>query len=101
VVSELEFINEFKKGPGHHYWQTIDYIQTTIKIKALAGLGKPFCFTFNAPCFKHYEKRSRRPPKNIHPCAKDDVSDEEEDITNPNPILVENTYDGKIEFNYE
>ena len=32
VLSELDFINEFKRPPGHTYWQTIDYIQTTIKI---------------------------------------------------------------------
>jgi len=37
----------------------------------------------------------------MHPCAKDDISDEEEEVTNPDPILVENTYDGKIEFNFE
>lgn len=37
----------------------------------------------------------------MHPCAKDDPEQVQEDITNPNPILVENTYDGKIEFNFE
>jgi hypothetical protein len=26
IVSEMEFINEFKKPPGNHYWQTIDYV---------------------------------------------------------------------------
>ena len=37
----------------------------------------------------------------MHPCAKDDLSEVEEDVSNPDPILVENTYDGKIEFNFE
>jgi hypothetical protein len=48
-----------------------------------------------------YPKRDRKPPKNMHPCAKDDPVSVHEDITNPDPILVENTYDGKIEFNFE
>lgn len=41
------------------------------------------------------------PPKNIHPLAKDDdQSAVDGDPTRPAPILVENTYDGKIEFNF-
>jgi hypothetical protein len=26
VLSELDFINDFKKPPGNQYWQTIDLI---------------------------------------------------------------------------
>jgi hypothetical protein len=69
VVSEFEFINEFKRPPGHPFWSTIDHMQTTLKIISLSGLGRQFQFTFNAPCFKSYPTKSRLPPKNIHPLA--------------------------------
>ena len=101
VLSELDFINEFKRPPGHTYWQTIDLIQTTLKITALSGLGKQFNFTFNAPCYKSYKDRSRLPPKNVHPCAADDDEvDPDGDGIEPPPQLVEHSYDGKIEFNF-
>lgn len=50
VLSDTEFINEFKRSKSNPFWQTIQSIQTTIKTKL--GLGKPFTFTFNAPCYK-------------------------------------------------
>lgn len=50
VLSDTEFINEFKRRANDNFWNTIDSIQTTIKSKI--GLGKPYNFTFNAPCYK-------------------------------------------------
>ena len=50
VLSDTEFINEFKRRANDQFWMQIDSIQTTIKSKI--GLGKPFNFTFNAPCYK-------------------------------------------------
>ena len=40
VLSEFEYINEFKRPPGHSYWSTIDHVQTTLKIVSLSGLGR-------------------------------------------------------------
>lgn len=77
VLSELEFTNEFKKPPGHSYWQTIDLMQTTLKINSLSGLGKQYAFTFNAPCYREQKDRDPKPPRNQHPCAQDDFSDDE------------------------
>eukprot|EP00347_Sterkiella_histriomuscorum_P006724 403351677 len=50
VLSDTEFLNEFKRRANDGFWNTIDMIQTTIKSKI--GLGKPFNFTFNSPCYK-------------------------------------------------
>lgn len=50
VVTENEFINEFLRRANDPYWMKVQSIQTTVKAKI--GLGKPFIFTFNAPCFK-------------------------------------------------
>jgi hypothetical protein len=50
VVSEIEFINEFKRRANDPFWASVQYIQTTIKSRI--GLGKPYIFTFNAPCYK-------------------------------------------------
>ena len=50
VVSDTEFINEFKRRTNDPFWKSIDAIQTTVKAKI--GLGKPFIFTFNSPCYK-------------------------------------------------
>jgi len=40
VLSEFEYINEFKRPPGHLYWASIDHMQTTLKIVSLSGLGR-------------------------------------------------------------
>ena len=72
VLSELEFINEFKRAPGHQYWQTIELMQTTLKITSLSGLGKQYNFTFNAPCFKVLPKQGREKPTNDHPQGAED-----------------------------
>lgn len=50
MLSDTEFINEFKRSKSNPFWLTISCIQTTIKTKV--GLGKPFTFTFNSPCYK-------------------------------------------------
>ena len=100
VLSEFEFINEFKRPPGHQYWQTIDFMQTTLKITSLSGLGKQYNFTFNAPNFKISKQQAA--PKNDHPCGVDDNHDEETDpLLWPPPPIVEHGYDGKIEFNFK
>lgn len=98
MLSELEFINEFKRAPGHQYWQTIELMQTTLKINNLSGLGRQFNFTFNAPCFKVLPKQGREKPTNDHPQGADD-SDLDSMIW-PTPEQVEHAYDGKIEFNH-
>ena len=70
VLSDTEFINEFKRRANDSFWLTIDSIQTTIKSRI--GLGKPFIFTFNSPCYK-----------------KDTATDQ-----------IVQSYDGDIEFDF-
>lgn len=78
VLSELEFINEFKRPPGHQYWQTIDFMQTTLKIVSLSGLGKQYLFTFVAPSYKTHLNR-RTLPKSFHPCSASGECAEDDD----------------------
>lgn len=54
ILNELETHNEFKRREQDPFWQTIAYIQTTVKVKI--GLGKCFSFNFVSPCFKKDEK---------------------------------------------
>jgi len=49
VLSETEFLNEFKKRASEPFWWSIGIIQTAVKSKL--GLGKSFKFTFTAPSF--------------------------------------------------
>ena len=52
VVSDNEFINEFKRRENAHFWKTIDCIHTTVKSKI--GIGHPFIFKFYAPIDTKY-----------------------------------------------
>ena len=47
VVSDTEFMNEFKRRANDDFWKTVDCIQTCIKAKT--GIGFPIFINFYAP----------------------------------------------------